>query len=168
MDLRYPRNAGQLVALRRNREIPALPVLVTLAGPLAWSNLTLSAVAGQRYDWRPVMALDVEVFASADVPFADLLATLADIAAVVPKTMVLTFLEGPRIHCGESRTLMDFALFDWLPMSIGPSHYAEARKIEKRIWAELGRSIPIPFDEAVNVVGQVIHERAQEQAEWRA
>lgn len=161
---RYPRNSGPLVAMRRNREIPALPVLVTLAGPLSWSNLTLAATAGERYDWRPLMALDVEVFASAAVPFGDLLATLSDIAAVVPKTMVLTFLEGPRIHCGESRTLMDFALFDWLPMSIGPSHYLEARKIEKRIWAEMGRAIPVPFDEAVNVVGQFIQENAREAA----
>lgn len=168
MDLRYPRNSGQLVALRRNREIPALPVLVTLTGALSWSNLTLSATAGQRYDWRPVMALDIEVFTSADVPFGDLLATLADIAAVVPKTMVLAFLEGPRVHCGEMRSLMDFSLFDWLPMAIGPSHYADARKIEKRLWAELGRGIPIPFDEACDVVEQVIHERAKEQAEWHA
>lgn len=149
--------------MRKGGNVPALPVLVTLAGALNWSNLTLSATAGERYDWRPLAALDVEVFASADVPFYDLLGTLTGIAAVVPKTMVLTFLEGPRVHCGEMRCLMDFALFDWFPMAIGPSHYADARKIARRILSEMGKAIPVPFDEALNVVEQVIHERAQEQ-----
>lgn len=168
MDLRYPRNAAQLIAMRKSGHVPALPVLVTLAGSLSWANVTLLATVGERYDWRPISALDIEVFASASTGFHDLLAMLADVAAAVPKTMVLTFVEGPRIHCGEMRALMDFALFDWLPTSLGPGHYAEARKIEKRIWAELGRSIPTPFDEACELVGQVIHERAKESSEWRA
>jgi len=170
MDLRYPRNSAQLVAMRRRGEAPALPVLVTLAGPLSWSNVTLSAIAGERYDWRPIAALDVEVFASREVPFHDLLATLADIAAVVPRTMVLAFVEGPRVHCGEMHAVpgQDFALFDWFPMAIGPSDYLAASKIEKSLWAEMGRSIPISFDEACDLVVQVVTEQAQEQTQWHA
>lgn len=168
MDLRYPRNSAELVAMRRRREVPALPVLVTLAGPLSWSNVTLSAVAGERYDWRPLAALDVEVFASHDVPFRDLLATLADIAAVVPKSLVLAFLEGPRVHCGDWRQITDFRLFDWFPMAVGPTHYADATVLARRLFAELGKAIPIPYDEACGLVVQLAHENAQESPTWHA
>lgn len=89
------------MSMRRAGRVPELPVLVALAGPLRFDNVTLSAAAGQPYDWRPVAALDVEVFASADVPWSDLLRTLADIASVVPDTLVLAFREGPRVYCGE-------------------------------------------------------------------
>lgn len=161
MDLRYPRNAAELVAMRRNGDIPALPVLVSLAGQLSWTNVTLQATAGERYDWRPVAALDVEVFANAAVPFRDLLTTLTDIAAVVPKTMVLSFLEGPRVHCGEWRQITDFRLFDWFPMGIGPSSYLEGAMIAKRIFGELGKSIPIPYDEACDLYVKSALETAQ-------
>lgn len=158
---RYPRNAAELVAIRRKRDIPALPVLVSLVGQLSWSNVTLQATAGESYDWRPVAALNVEVFASSSVPFRDLLITLSDIAAVVPETMVLTFLEGPRVHCGESRQITDFKLFDWLPMGIGPNCYLEGAMIAKRIFGELGKSIPIPYDQACDLVIKIAQENAQ-------
>ncbi len=123
MDLRYPRNSAELIAMRKSGNVSALPVLVTLAGPLPYANVTLSAHAGERYDWNPVRALDIEVFASASVPWDSLLRTLADIAAIVPNTLVLTFREGPRIHCGETRTVpgQDFALFDWFARSVASS-----------------------------------------------
>lgn len=170
MDLRYPRNSAELVALRKGREVPALPVLVSLVGPLSWSNVTLQAIAGEPYDWRLLLDLNVEVFVDSNTPFVDLLRTLSAIAAAVPRTMVLAFLEGPRVHCGEMRTVpgQDFALFDWFPMAIGPSDYLAASKIEKSLWAEMGRSIPIPFDDACELVVQVVTEQAQEQTPWHA
>lgn len=158
---RLPSNAAALVAMRRAGRKPALPVLISLIGALEFSNTTLSAYAGQVCDWRPIAALDVEVFASTGIPFGDLLPTLADIASAVPKSLVLTFREGPRVHCGEMRTITDFALFDWFPMAIGPSHYPAARLIEKRLWQELGATVPIPYDEACDLVTEIANERGQ-------
>ncbi|WP_042337965.1 hypothetical protein [Paraburkholderia ferrariae] len=161
MDLRYPRNSAELVAMRKSGNVPELPVLVALAGPLNFNNVTLSAVAGQRYDWRPVAALDVEVFASADVPWGDLLRVLADIAAVVPKSLVLTFAEGPRVHCGEMSTVpgQDFALFDWFPMPIGPIHWPASRTLARRLLDASGDTLPAPYDHACELVVQLVAER---------
>lgn len=100
----------------------------------------------------------------------EILHTLVGIAAVVPRSLVLTFREGPRVHCGESKIVpgQDFALFDWFPMAIGVmesaadgAHYAAARKIEQYLWREIGRSIPIPYDDACGLVTQIASENAE-------
>ncbi|MBR8043524.1 histidine ammonia-lyase [Burkholderia cenocepacia] len=149
--------------------MPELPVLVALAGPLRFDNVTLSAVAGQPYDWRPVAALNVEVFASAGVPWSDLLRTLADIAAAVPDTLVLSFREGPRVHCGEAHVVpgQDFALFDWFPMAIAPICWPASHVLARRLFDVLGDTIPNTYDDACNLAMQVVaeaHENAKEVA----
>jgi hypothetical protein len=153
-----PRNAQSLIELRKRGTVPALPVLVSLVGPQPFSNVTLQAKAGDRYDWRSIAALDIEVFASTAVPFPALLQTLADLAAAVPRHMVLTFAEGARVECGEMRTLQDFALFDWFPIAIRHAAWAESTKLAKRLWAELGDRLPIPYDEAASLIGQAAQE----------
>lgn len=160
MSLRYPSNAAVLVSMRRAGRMPELPVLVTLAGPLCFDNVTILASAGQPYDWRPVAALDVEVFASADVPWSDLLHTLADIAAAVPDTLVLSFREGPRVHCGERRAVPgeDFALFDWFPMPIATMCWAASRTLARRLFDALGDTLPNPYHQACELVAQLAAE----------
>lgn len=150
-----PRNAASLIAMRRARNVPEHPVLVSLIGNLRHANLTLHADAGKPYDWRCIAGLNVEVFASSKVKFSDLLATLAALAAAVPRHMVLTFVEGPRVECGEMRTVTDFALFDWFPIAIGPTAYAEGTKLAKALWSELGHALPIPYDEAIPLVIEI-------------
>lgn len=156
-----PYGASALIDLRGNGVVPELPVLVSLVGKLGFSNLTLQAKAAERYDWRAIAALDVEVFASAAVSFASLLQTLADIAAAVPKHLVLTFVEGPRVDCGDMRTLQDFALFDWFPMAIGPNAYREGCIIARKLWDALGHELPIPYDEACSLLPQALKEQQQ-------
>jgi hypothetical protein len=157
-----PRNGQSLLDLRMRGLVPELPVLVSLVGTLDFSNVTLYADAGKPYDWRVIAGLEVEVFASLAVPFSGLLRTLADIAAAVPKRMVLAFSEGARIECGEMRLVRDengdFGLFDWFPIAVGP-YDAHGAKVAKRLWAELGKSIPIPFDEAMTLVHQIAAEK---------
>jgi hypothetical protein len=167
---KLPRNCEQLVSMRKARNVPELPILISFVGPLEFTNLTLIASAGEKYDWQPVAGLEVEVFVSMRTPFSAILAQLAAIAAAVPKTMVLTFAEGPRIHCGEMRTLTDFALFDWFPMTVTPERAApenhirawtEGRVIEKKLWHELGRALPIPYEKAAELVVQIAGENQQ-------
>ena len=160
MSHRYPSNGAALVSMRRAGRVPELPVLVTLAGPLRFDNVTLSASAGQPYDWRPIAALDVEVFASADVPWSDLLRTLADIAAAVPDTLTLSFREGPRVHCGERHAVPgeDFALFDWFPMAIAPIWWPASHTLARRLFDAIGDTLPNPFDQACELVAQLAAE----------
>jgi len=159
---RYPRNAAALIEMRMKGVVPDLPVLVSFVGALPeFTNVVLQANAGESFDWRPVAGLNIEVFASSSTPFADLLRSLGAIAAVVPQSMVLTFREGPRVHCGEWRQITDFRLFDWFPMGIGPNCYLEGAMIAKRICGELGKSIPIPYDEACDLVVKIALENAQ-------
>ncbi|VWC29822.1 histidine ammonia-lyase [Burkholderia lata] len=161
MSFPYPSNGAVLVSMRRAGRVPELPVLVALAGPLRFDNVTLSARAGQPYDWRPVAALNVEVFASADVHWSDLLRTLADIAAAVPDTLVLAFREGPRVHCGERRAVHgeDFALFDWFPMPIAPMCWPASHTLARRLFDALGDTLPNPYDHACELVVQLAAER---------
>jgi len=158
---RLPFNGQALLDLRiGSGTVPDLPILVSLVGKLGFDNLTLQANAGESYDWRLIAGLDIEVFASTQVPFSSLLSMLVDLAAAVPQTMVLTFVEGPRVDCGEMRVLQDFALFDWLPMAVGPNAWAESRKLASRLFAELGHGIPVSYDRAVELVEQVARENA--------
>lgn len=161
---RQPINSQALVAMRRIGRVPAGPVLVSLIGDLRWTNVTLQASVAERYDWRPIAALDVEVFASASVAFRPLLRTLTDMAAVVPKRMVLTFREGPRVELGEWRCVTDFRLFDWCPMALGGPSWDDARALARRIFLEIGKTIPNPCDEAFDLVVQA----ALEAQKWHA
>ncbi|WP_249181348.1 histidine ammonia-lyase [Burkholderia sp. AU19243] len=160
MKPRFPRNSAALIAMRKSGNVPELPVLVALAGQLSWANVTLSATPGERYDWRLLTALDVEVFASTDVPWGDLLRTLSDIAAAVPDTLVLTFREGPRVHCGEAHVVpgQDFALFDWFPMAIAPISWPASHVLARRLFDVLGDTIPNPYDDACNLAMQAVAE----------
>lgn len=161
MSLHYPANGAALATMRRAGRVPELPVLVALAGPLRFDNVTLAAIAGQPYDWRPVTVLGVEVFASAGVPWSDLLRTLGDIAAAVPDTLVLAFREGPRVHCGERRTVPgeDFALFDWFPMPIAPMCWPASHTLARRLFDALGDTLPNPYDHACELVVQLAADR---------
>lgn len=165
----FPHNSAELIAMRKSGNVPVLPVLVTLTGQLSWANVTLSATPGERYDWRLLTALDVEVFASTDVPWGDLLRTLSDIAAAVPDTLVLTFREGPRVHCGEARVVpgQDFALFDWFPMAIAPICWPGSHVLARRLFDVLDDTIPNLYDDACHLAMQVVaeaHENAKEVA----
>jgi len=154
--------------MRSAGEVPELPVLISLVGTLDFNNVTLYADAGAKYDWHLIAALEVEVFASASTPFRKLLSLLAAVAAGVPKHMVLTFGEGPRIDCGEMRTVTDFALFDWFPMVVMPVNVTPAqhikawndgKAIERKLWHELGRALPIPYEKASDLALQIAQER---------
>lgn len=161
---RFPRDSGPLVDMRKRGSVPELPVLVSFVGPLEFNNVTLRGDVTERYDWRPLAGLNVEVFASAELPLSALIAELVDIAEVVPQTMVLTFQEGPRVHCGEWRGITDFRLFDWFPMAVGPKSYAEGTKLAKALWAQMGKSIPVPYDEACDLAVKVAIENSRKAA----
>lgn len=159
-----PLNARGLIDFRINGRVPELPVLVSLIGQLEFTNVVLHAEAGEAYDWRCIAALEVEIFVDLAVPFPKLIRTLADIAAAVPKRMILSFSEGACIDCGEMRTVTDFALFDWFPMVITPTRAAPARHIRawndgeavvRKLWQALGDTIPIPFDRAMDLVVKI-------------
>ena len=152
--------------MRESRRIPALPVLVSFVGPLDFNNVTLTADADGAYDWHVIAGLQVEVFVSQSIAMSDVIRQLSTIAAAVPDRIILTFVEGPRIECGERRTVRDekgdFGLFDWFPMSIGPTGYAGARIIEKQLWKAIANGdIPTPFDRARELVGEIIKEKQQ-------
>ncbi|RKP56381.1 histidine ammonia-lyase [Pararobbsia silviterrae] len=155
---RYPQNAEPLVAMRQRGEKPESPVLVSLVGKLEFPNLTLIARPSQAYDWRPLVGLDVEVFASHAVPFGELLRALADIAAVVPASMVLTFPRQARVHCGDWTQVSDFRLFDWFPIGVDLVRYPGGGKLASLLWAELGKSLPIPYVAATHAFLAVAQE----------
>lgn len=155
---------------REEATVPELPVLISFVGPLEYSNLTLLASAAGSFDWHCIAGLEVEVFVSKQLPFPAVLKQLADIAAAVPKVMVLTFTEGPRVHCGEMRTVTDFAVFDWFPMVVTPERAApethirawtEGKVIEKKLWDEIGRALPIPYEKAMGLVVEIARENQQ-------
>lgn len=161
--MNLPLNAQSLIDLRMRGVVPNLPVLVSFVGPLNdFTNVTLLGQSAGAYDWHCIAGLEVEVFVSRKVAFTDVLAQLAAIAAGVPKRMILTFTEGPRVECGELRIVPhpsgDFGLFDWFPIAIGPTWYAEGGKVARRLWSELGRGLPIPFDEASGILLKIASE----------
>lgn len=164
--MNQPRNSAQLAVMRRDRKVPALPVLISFVGPLEFSNVTLSASADGIYNWRIIAGLDVEIFVSKSVAMSDVIRHLAAIAAAVPKRMVVTYVEGPRVECGEYRIVRDeqgdFWLFDWFPMAVGPNAYSAGRVIEQQLWKAMASGdIPTPFDRARELVGEVLKEKNQ-------
>lgn len=146
------RNAEGLIELRQRGLQPELTVLISLVGPLRYENVTLLADPTKSYDWRVIGGLDVEVITSTKVPFARMVRTLVDIAAGVPRRMVLTFGEGPRVECGEWRQVTDFKVFDWCPMAIGGPSWDASVKLAKTLFGQLGKSIPEPYEEAMALV----------------
>jgi hypothetical protein len=168
--MNQPRNASSLIAMRMSGDVPELPILASFVGPLNRFN-NLALIAGKPaddYDWRALRGLEVEVIATQQVPFAHLVRHLAAIAAVVPKRMVLTFVEGPCIECGESRTVCDehgdFMLFDWFPIAIAiiPTGYVGAQIVTRKLWAAIARGdIPTPFDRAMDLVVEIAKEKQQ-------
>ena len=146
-----PRGASKLIDMRKRGVVPDVPILVSLIGPLRHGNVTLIAEHDRNYDWRSVAGLEVEVFVNRFVPWQSVLLVLRELAAVVPARMVLTFTEGPMVECGEWRQITDFKLFDWFPIAVGPVCWPEGTKLARRILAELGKSLPIPYDQAVDL-----------------
>jgi hypothetical protein len=159
------KNASSLADLRSDGMAPELPILVSFIGPLnGFTNTVLAGDPAASHDWRPIMGLDVEVFASSRIAFPRIVQQLAGIAAAVPKRLLLTFDEGPRVDCGERRIVRDgagdFWLFDWLPMAIGPVAYAGGRVVARRLWDAIASGdIPTPFDRAAELVVEIATER---------
>lgn len=159
---RLPINGQTLLDMRHRKQRPQGVTLISLVGFLSpYSNFQLCADPEDVYDWTPVAGLEVEVIASKSVPFAALMRQLSAIALATPAHMALGFTEGPRIDCGEARYSLQSVnpntgrmLFDWFPMAVtnerfGASQaFADAVKVSKRLWAELGNTIAIPFDAA--------------------
>ncbi|KVU10678.1 histidine ammonia-lyase [Burkholderia ubonensis] len=158
------RNAQSLIDLRMRGIRPELPILVSLVGPLEFENVTLIADPKARYDWRVIGGLEVEVIAAVAVPFPALLQSLADLATGIPKRMILTFSEGPSVECGEWRQITDFKVFDWFPMPLAHGAWGESRKLAHRLLTAVGKELPIPYDEALNLVIQL----AEEGKPWHA
>lgn len=159
---RLPLNGQTLLDMRKNRKKPEGVTLISFVGfKRELRNFQLAAEIDDLYDWTPIAGLDVEVLVGASIPFASVLRQLNAIAAAAPGHMSLGFVEGPRIDCGQSRYSLQSVnpntgrmLFDWFPMAVTESRvgaddaFRDAVKVEKRLWAELGNSISIPFDEA--------------------
>ncbi|KVO84034.1 histidine ammonia-lyase [Burkholderia ubonensis] len=161
---RLPINGDVLANMRKGGAIPRAAVLVSLVGPLRYSNVTLLADPSECYDWRIVGGLDIEVITSVRVPLSQLLTALAEIAAGVPARMVLTYREGLSVECGEWRQVTDFKVFDWFPMPLAHAAWGESRKLAHRLLAAVGKELPIPYDEALNLVIQL----AEEGKQWLA
>lgn len=159
---RLPINGATLLDMRRRKQRPEGVTLISLVGFLSpYSNFQLCADAADVYDWTPIAGLEVEVIASKAVPFAALLRQLSAIALATPSHMALGFTEGPRIECGQARYSLQSInpntgrmLFDWFPIAVTTARvgatpdFVDAVKVEKRLWAELGNTIVIPFDAA--------------------
>lgn len=161
---RLPINGQTLLDLRRRKLRPEGVLLISLIGFLnQHSNFQLCADPDDTYDWTPVAGMDIEVMANKGIPMATVLRQLAGIAAATPAHMVLTFVEGPRIECGQWRYKLQShnpnvgrMAFEWFPMAVGPAHLADAFKIEKRMWSEIGGALSNSFDNAeMRVVAQM-------------
>lgn len=61
-----PRNASGIIAARRAGQRPADPIVVSFVGALDWSNPTVYADPGTRYDWGFLHDLSVIVAVTAD------------------------------------------------------------------------------------------------------
>lgn len=143
--------------MRIARQVPELPVLISFVGPIGFDNVTLIGDPESQQDWHVVAGLDVEVFVSKAMSFASIVRALCLIASAVPKRIVLTFREGPRVECGEMRTVAhedgDFALFDWFPIAIGPMAYPAGQVVARQLLAAIADGeIPTPFDRAMDLV----------------
>ena len=141
--------------MRREGWRPDGLVLVSLIGGLRYDNFTLYGVPGTPHDWHMLAALDVELVTSTRVPFGAVLRALTGIAAAVPATLSLYYLEGPRVECGRSRYALESVrpmsgrtLFDWYPICATTAS-PDSTRLAERLWRELGGTIPTPYDAAL-------------------
>jgi hypothetical protein len=150
-----PRNSEALLNLRKNGVKPELPVLISLIGPLDFNNVTLQADANREYDWTLIAGLEVDLMVAQSVPFNRVLATLAALADAVPRQMVVSYREGAQVDCGQWRIAGEQTYFDWFPMAVSPRRakpanhvraYLQGQKLERALWAEMGKRLPIPWD----------------------
>lgn len=156
MNRRLPRNGANLLRMRQEGWCPDGLVVVSLIGALGYQNFTLYCDAGIPCDWSMLAALDAELIVSTRVPFDTVLCTLADIAAAVPATLALGYVEGPRIDCGRSRYVLESIrpvtgrmMFDWYPIT-ALTGSPDSTRIAQCLWQELGGTIPTPFDAALS------------------
>lgn len=169
MRRRLPCNGDDLLRTRREGWCPDGLVLVSLIGSLRYGNYTLYADLGLPYDWSMLAALDVELVVSTRVPFTAVLRALADIAASVPATLSLYYIEGARADCGRSRYALESIrpmsgrmYFDWYPLSAeisSPRSLALARRLAQ----ELGHVLPVPYDAALERLQPMLE---KELASW--
>lgn len=165
-----PHNAEGLLNLRKNGVKPELPVLVSLIGPLNFNNVVLQADANREYAWTLIAGLEVDLMAAQSVPFSRVLATLAALADAVPRQMVLSFREGAQVDCGQWRIAGEQTYFDWFPMAVSPRRakpanhvraFLQGQKVEKALWAEMGKRLPIPWDLEMGAIVKKITEERQ-------
>jgi len=152
-----PRNGDALLRMRREGMRPEGVTLISLIGNLPYSNFTLYADPGVAYNWTPIAGLDVEIIASLTVPFRRVLVVLAAMAGSCPGHMSIGFTEGPRVECGQARYAPETLTpptgrmeFDWYPMAIG--RHRSSATIARRLWSEIGASIPAHFDAALHLI----------------
>ena len=155
---RLPRNGENLLRMRRSGMRPDELVLVSLAGSLGYSNYTLYSDPGAVCDWSMLAGLEVELVASTRVSLCDVLRALADIAAAVPASISLYYLEGARVDCGRSRFILESfnpntrrMLFDWWPLQVNDTSKIltpDSTGLAQRLWRELGGALPTPCDAA--------------------
>ncbi len=159
MNRHLPRNGENLLRMRRSGMRPDELVLVSVSGNLGYSNYTLYSDPGAVCDWSMLAGLEVELVTSTAVPFADVLRTLADIAAAVPASMSLYYLEGARVDCGRARYVLESInpkvgrmQFDWWPLQVNdPAKILtpDSTRLAQRLWRELGGALPTPCDAAL-------------------
>jgi hypothetical protein len=167
---RLPRNGDNLLRMRREGWRPDGLVLASLVGSLGFDNYTTYADPGTSYDWSMLAGLEVELVVSTSVPFGAVLRTLADIAAAVPATLALGYVEGPRVDCGRSRYVLESIrpvtgrmIFDWYPitaLTVSP----DSTHIAQRLWRELGSAIPTPYDSALRRLQSILEKELRDGA----
>lgn len=165
----FPKNAEALLSMRKSGVKPELPVLISLIGPLDFNNLVLRADANLEYDWTLIAGLDVDLMVDSSVAFGRVVATLAALAAAVPRQMVLSYREGAQVDCGQWRLAGEQTYFDWFPIALSPRRasptvhvrsYLEGKKLERALWAEMGKGLPLAWDlEMDRVVKKITEDR---------
>jgi len=159
MNRHAPRNGENLLRMRRNGLRPDGLTLVSLVGSLDYDNYTLYSDPGTDCDWSMLAGLEIELVASTAVPFPDVLRALANVAASVPTTLSLFYLEGARVDCGRSRFILESfnpkvgrMQFDWWPLQVNdPAKILspDSTRLAQRLWRELGSALPMPCDAAL-------------------
>jgi hypothetical protein len=163
---RLPRNGANLLRMRRNGMRPDGLVLVSLVGSLGYCNYTLHCDTGTTCDWSMLADLEVELVASTRVLLCDVLRALAEIAAAVPASISLYYLEGARVDCGRSRFIPESInrnagrmLFDWWPLQVNdPAKIMtpDSTRLAQRLWRELGGALPTPCDAALHRLNMML------------
>lgn len=168
---RLPRNGNDLLCMRREGWRPDGLVLVSLVGSLRYDNYTLYADPAVPHYWRMLAGLDAELVVDTSVQFGAVLRALADIAAAVPATLALGYVEGPRVDCGRSRYVLESIkpmigrmMFDWYPITALTAS-PDSTRIAQRLWLELGGTIPTPFDAALSRLQPLLEKELRDGAD---